>query len=190
MSQLVVSSSLYSTKYLGFSESDIGLLFSINGLMVVAFQYLMTRVLERRRITAGLAAGAILYGIGYLIFGFSPAFWVAGAAIVVVTLGEIAVSPGLQALGANMAPASEKGRYLGVQGVFQQVGSSMGILVGSNAIGLISPVFQQGPWFIVAFVAGVSSLGFLSLGRRLSPEQDGLRRTEVPPSPLEAPETV
>ena len=190
MSQLVVSSSLYSKKYLSFSEAQIGLLFSINGLMVVAFQYLMTRVLERRRITAGLAAGAVLYAAGYLGFGFSPAFWVAGLAIAVVTLGEMAVSPGLQALGANMAPRGEKGRYLGVQGVFQQMGSSAGILVGSNAIGSISPIFQQGPWFIVAFVAIVSSFGFLSLGRRLLPEQDGLHNAEAPASPVEFPETA
>ena len=190
MSQLVVSTSLYSKKYLGFSEKEIGLLFSINGLMVVALQYFVTRVLQAHRLTAGLATGALFYGAGYLAFGFAPAFWAAGAAMVVVTLGEMAVSPGLQALGANLAPRGEKGRYLGVQGVFQQVGSSAGILVGSNAIGLISPVFQQGPWFIVAFVVVVSSLGFLSLGRRLSTEQEGLRNPEAPASPVESPETV
>jgi MFS family permease len=190
MSQLVVATSLYSIKYLGFSETEIGLLFSINGLLVVALQYVVTQVLQSRRLTAGLAAGAVFYGVGYLAFGFAPAFWVAGVAMVVVTLGEMAVSPGMQALGANMAPPGEKGRYLGVQGVFQQVGSSAGILVGSNAIGLISPWFQQGPWFIVASVAVVSALGFLSLGRRLSPEQDGLRNPEAPVSPVETPATV
>jgi len=190
MSQLVVSSSLYSKNYLGFSEAQIGLLFSVNGLMVVLAQYFITRALECRRITAGLAAGAMLYGAGYLAFGYSTVFYAAAAAIVVVTLGELAVSPGLQALGANMAPRGEKGRYLGVQGVFQQVGSSVGILVGSNAIGAISPMFQQGPWFIVAAAAVVASLGFSSLGRRLTPEQDGLRNPEAPTSPLESPETV
>ena len=190
MSQLVVSSSLYSKKYLGFSESQIGFLFSVNGMMVVLLQYFMTRALERRRITAGLAAGALFYAVGYLAFGYSTVYYAAAAAIVVVTLGEMAVSPGLQALGANMAPRGEKGRYLGVQGLFQQVGSSMGILVGSNAIGSISPVFQQGPWFIVAFAAVTASLGFTGLGRRLTPEQDGLKDPEAPSSPLESPETV
>lgn len=180
MSQLVVASSLYSKEYLGFSEKQIGLLFSINGLLVVALQYFVTWVLQARRLTTGLAAGAVLYGAGYLMFGFAPAFWAAGVAMVVVTLGEMAVSPGLQAMGANMAPPGEKGRYLGVQGVFQQVGSSAGIFIGSNAIGLISPVFQQGPWFIVAFGAVVSAVGFVSLGRRLSPEQDGIRPSKAP----------
>ena len=186
MSQLVVSSSLYSKNYLGFAEREIGLLFSVNGLMVVAFQYLMTRLIEGRRITSGLAAGALLYAAGYLCFGYAPSFFFAAAAIVVVTLGELAVSPGLQALGANMAPKGEKGRYLGVQGLFQQVGSSMGILIGSNAIGLISPIFQQGPWYIVAAIAILSSFGFLSLGRRLTREQNGLRGPTLPPTPEEA----
>lgn len=188
MSQLVVSSSLYSKNYLGFSEREIGLLFSVNGFIVVAFQYFMTRVLEERRITSGLAAGALLYGIGYLAFGFSTVFYAAAAAIVVVTLGEVAVSPGLQALGANMAPKAEKGRYLGVQGLFQQVGSSVGIFIGSNAIGRLSPLYQQAPWFIIASIAVISSLGFLSLGRRLTPDQNGLRGPTLPPAPEQATE--
>lgn len=189
MSQLVVSSSLYSKNYLGLGERQIGLLFSVNGLMVVVFQYFITRLLERRRITWGLAAGALIYALGYLSFGYAPSFFFAAAAIAVVTLGELAVSPGMQALGANMAPRGEKGRYLGVQGLFQQMGSSTGILIGSSAIGYISPVFRQGPWFIVAALAVVSCLGFLSLGRRLTPDQDGLRAPTLPPVP-EEPEPV
>ncbi|PJA14383.1 MAG: hypothetical protein COX65_05760 [Elusimicrobia bacterium CG_4_10_14_0_2_um_filter_56_8] len=182
-SQLVVSSSLYSKNYLGFTEREIGMLFSINGIMVVVFQYFMTRALERGRLTSGLAIGAVLYAAGYLGFGFSVSFSAAAAAVVVVTLGELAVSPGLQALGANMAPSAEKGRYLGMQGVFQQVGRSMGIFIGSNSIGLLSPVYQQAPWFIIASIAVVSCLGFLSLGRRLTPLQDGLRGPTLAPAP-------
>ena len=154
--------------------------------MVVFFQYFMTRLAERSRITSGLAAGAVLYAVGYLCFGYAPSFFFAAAAIVIVTLGELAVSPGMQALGANMAPRGEKGRYLGVQGLFQQVGSSMGIFIGSNAIGLLSPFYQQAPWFIVAAIAIGSSFGFLSLGRRLTREQDGLRTPILPPVPEEA----
>lgn len=188
MSQLVVSSSLYSKTYLGLTERQIGLLFSINGLMVVVFQYFVTRLLDGRRITRGLAAGALCYAAGYLAFGFAPSFFFAAAAIVVVTFGEIAVSPGMQALGANMAPRAEKGRYLGLQGLFQQVGNSTGILIGSNAIGFLSPFYQQAPWFIVAALAVVSCLGFLSLGRRLTAEQDGLRAAPPPPAPEQATE--
>ena len=190
MSQLVVSSSLYSKNYLGFTEREIGLLFSVNGLMVVGFQYLMTRALDGRRITFGLASGAVMYAVGYLCFGFAPSFFFAVAAIVVVTLGELAVSPGLQALGANMAPKAEKGRYLGVQGLFQQVGSSVGIFIGSNAIGRLSPHYQQAPWFIIASIAVISCLGFIALGRRLTPDQDGQRNPTLPPSPEEATETA
>jgi MFS family permease len=186
MSQLVVSASLYSKSFLGFSERDIGLLFSINGSMVVAFQYFVTRALEGRRITGGLAAGARLYAAGYLAFGYSPSFFFAAAAMVIITFGELAVSPGMQAMGANMAPRAAKGRYLGVQGVFEQVGKSAGIFAGSNAIGLMSPHFPEGPWFMVAAVAVVSCFGFLSLGRRLTREQDGLRGPVLPPPPGEA----
>lgn len=183
MSQLVVTTSLYSKTYLGLDEREIGLLFSINGLMVVFFQYFVTRLLEGRRLTAGMAAGALCYAAGYLFFGYSPSFFFAAGAFVVVTLGELAVSPGMQALGANMAPHGAKGRYLGVQGVFQQVGRAFGIFVGSNAVGEISPLFREGPWFIIAFITLTAGAGFLSLGRRLTHEQDGLKGPTLAPTP-------
>ena len=44
------------------------------------------------------------------------------------------------------------------------MGSSAGIFIGSNAIERLSPHFQQGPWFIVAFLACVSAAGFWGLG--------------------------
>lgn len=183
VSQLVVSTSLYSKAYLGMAEKEIGLLFSINGLMVVFLQYFVTRLMEGRRITRGLAAGALCYAVGYLSFGYAPSFFFAAAGMAVVTIGELMVAPGMQALGANFAPPSEKGRFLGVQGVFQQVGRSTGIFIGSNAIGLISPVFREGPWFIIAALALAACAGFVSVGRMLTREQDGLRETPLPPAP-------
>ncbi|HBA62105.1 MAG TPA: hypothetical protein DCZ92_15080 [Elusimicrobia bacterium] len=191
MSQLVVSTSLYSKTYLGFSERQIGMLFTLNGAVVVLLQYFVTRVLEKWRITTGLVIGAFCYAFGYLGVGYAPSFYFAAAAICLVTLGEVAVSPGLQALGANMAPKHEKGRYLGVQGLFQQVGSATGIFLGSNAIDHISPRFQQGPWYIVAFLACVSAAGFWSLGGFISRDKNGLRPPEpVSPPPTEAPESA
>jgi MFS family permease len=189
MSQLVVATSLYSSRYLGFDEKQIGLLFSLNGTLVVAFQYLMTRLLERYRITTGLAAGALFYAAGYLAVGYAGAYVSAFIGIGVVTVGELAVSPGMQALGANMAPRREKGRYMGVQGMFQQAGASAGIFIGSNAINFISPHYQQGPWLIILCLALTAALGFRSLGRRLTLKIDGLR-DETPPPPLASPETI
>jgi MFS family permease len=189
MSQLVVSTSLYSTRYLGFDERQIGLLFSLNGTLVVALQYFMTRLLERYRITTGLAAGSLLYAASYVTVGYAGEYAYALAGVGVLTMGELAVSPGLQALGANMAPKRERGRYLGVQGLFQQAGSSTGVLIGSNAIYFLSPFYQQGPWLIIGCVALAAVFGFKALGRRLSPEVNGLR-DETPPPPVESPETI
>ncbi len=192
MSQLVVSTSLYSKTYLGFSERQIGLLFTINGSIVVLLQYFMTRGLERWRITTGLTLGALFYAAGYLGVGYASSFYFAAASVVVITLGEVAVSPGIQALGANMASKYEKGRYLGVQGLFQQVGSAAGIFLGSNAIERLSPRFQQAPWFLVAFMACVSAAGFWTLGAKLTKAQNGLRVPEqqIPTPPTETPEAA
>ncbi len=189
MSQLVVATSLYSTRYLGFDERQIGLLFSLNGTLVVGLQYSMTRLLERSRITSGLAVGALFYAVGYLTVGYAGGYISSLIGVGVLTIGELAVSPGLQALGANMAPKREKGRYLGVQGLSQQMGSSVGIFIGSNAINFLSPHYQQGPWLIIACLAVTAAIGFKSLGRRVDPQINGLV-DETPPPPVESPETI
>src|SRR6185295_4728259 len=95
------------------TESKVGLLFSINGTIVVASQYFVSRYLSRCRITTALGGGSLVYALGYGSMGFAGAFAAMAGSMGIISLGEVAVSPGLQALAANMAPEDLKGRYLG-----------------------------------------------------------------------------
>jgi MFS family permease len=176
MSQLVVSLSLYSVTYLGFRENEIGILFSINGVMVVALQYFATRILENFRITNGLAAGAVFYAVGYLVFGFSNKFHLAVAGVMIFTIGEIFVSPGMHALSANMAEEKYRGRYMGIQGLFHQIGHSCGLLFGTTGIQFLSPHFQQAPWIVIVCIALFSCAGFYKLKSNLNETENGLKK--------------
>ncbi|MBI5211084.1 MAG: MFS transporter [Elusimicrobia bacterium] len=182
MSQLVVSLSLHCVQYLGMAESRVGLLFSLNGAVVVLLQYGAARILEKSRLTAGLAAGCLFYGAGYLGVGFAHGFRSAAVAIFVLTLGEILVAPGMQTLAANIAPERYKGRYLGLQGILQQTGSSLGIMLGGIGNQHLSPLWPPAPWCAVAGLAVAAAMGFFSLRRHVDPAADGL----VADAPLEA----
>ena len=181
MSQLVVALPLHCVRYLHMPESRVGVLFSINGVIVVLLQFWASKGLERSRLTSGLTLGCLLYGMGYLGVGFSPGFETAALAVFVLTLGEILVQPGQHTLAANIAPESHKGRYLGVHGILQQVGASFGILLGGAGNEYLAPLWPPLPWCLVACVALAAGLCFRSLGSRVTTEQDG----KIPAAPLQ-----
>lgn len=167
MSQLVVPMSMYSKKYLLFEEKQIGLLFTVNGAMVVFLQYFVSRFFSRYPLTFGLAAGSLFYGIGYFMFGFSVFYYMALFAMVIVTLGELMVSPGLQTLSANMAMPSQRGRYMGIHSMVQQTGNSFGIFIGSFLIDRLAGLWNPSSWAFMLLSAFFAAWGFTVLGARI-----------------------
>ena len=164
MGQMVNSLSLYAADFLNLSEGRIGLLFSVNGVMVVFFQYALTLWWSRFRISSAVAGGAVLYAIGYGWVGFATGFLTMAAAVATVTVGEMIVSPGLHTLAANMAPAGEKGRYLGFLGFAYQFGSALAPLAGGLGLQYISAAWKPGHWELIALFAAVAAAGFLTVG--------------------------
>ncbi|MFA6003952.1 MAG: MFS transporter [Elusimicrobiota bacterium] len=177
MAQLVVSLSMHCVRYAGLSEAQVGWLFTINGLAVVLLQTAVAKGARGQRLTSVLAAGCLFYGAGYCGAGFASGFGFMAAAVLIVTFGEVAVSPGLHTLAANMAPEKLKGRYLGFQGLAHQSGAALGPLLGGLGLQYLSPLWSPAPWLAVAALAAVAAAGFWGLGRSLDPHQDGLYDT-------------
>jgi MFS family permease len=183
MSQLVVGLSLYCMKYLHYSQHQVGMLFSVNGFVVVFFQYSVSRLMKRTRISGAMAVGALLYALGYGIVGFSNIFLWTATGILLLSFGETAVSPGLTTLGSNIAPQGRKGRYLGMQALVQQTGSSFGIFLGGNGMEMLAPSWQQGPWVLIVLIALCAALGFYGMKKHLLPEEDGIKDFPLPLHP-------
>jgi MFS family permease len=174
MAQLTVALAVHSVRYVGLSEAQVGLLFTLNGAIVVLIQTPISQSLRHVRLTAMLAVGCLFYAAGYCWAGFAPSFALMAVAIAVVTLGEVTVSPGLQTLAANLAPDKLKGRYLGFQGLAIQLGSACGPLLGGLGLQVLSPRWSPAPWLIIAALGVLAALGFHSFGKELRPDEDGL----------------
>ncbi len=174
MSQLVVPMSMYSKKYLLFEEKQIGFLFTLNGAMVVFLQYFVSKFFSKYPLTFGLACGSLFYGIGYFMFGFSVFYYMALFAMIIVTFGELMVSPGLQTLSANMATPANRGRYMGIHSMVQQIGNSFGILVGSNLIGILADFWRPSSWSFMLIISLYAAWGFTVLGARIREEKKPL----------------
>ncbi|MBI4377434.1 MAG: MFS transporter [Elusimicrobia bacterium] len=171
--QLIASLSVHSIRFAGLREAEVGLLFSLNGLLVIAFQNLVSSRLSRLRITVAMALGSLFYAVGFTAVGFAGGFAAMVAAVTVITMGELAVMPGLHTLTANLAPERFRGRYMGLQGLAFEAGAAMGPLLGGLGLQYVSPRWSAGPWVCVGMLSTLVGVGFYRLGRRLAPHADG-----------------
>jgi MFS family permease len=128
---LMIFLSVYVKEGFGVPENQYGMIVASNALMVVFFQYAVTRWTERRHPLMMLALGSALYGLGTgsVALGRSfPAFLIS---MIVLSLGELIVIPTAQVLTANLAPADMRGRYMSVYGLSASL--SFGLAAGGLA---------------------------------------------------------
>lgn len=169
--QMVSTFSIYTDRYTDITEAELGLLFALNGVLVVFLQFPISRALSSFRLTTLLAIGTFLYCIGYLSTAFMTTFEPLLLAMTIVTLGEIVSSPPAMALVSNMAPQRRRGEYMGVYGLFESVGGSFGPLIG----GISLDAFPSQPiliWTIPSLFGLVAVAGYFYLGKRLKKDID------------------
>jgi MFS family permease len=163
VAQLIAPFSVYSVEMVGIEEKALGLLYGINGFLVVALQIPVTRWLGRQKFTSQLAWGSMLYFIGYGMVGFFSDFGSFAMIMVIVTFGEVVMSPPSLTLTSHLAPEGRTGRYMGVYGFFVTIGWSLGPLYG----GLFLDTFADQPilaWLLIASLALVAVVGYLIFG--------------------------
>lgn len=187
MAQLIAPLSMHAARYGGLDERRVGLLYSLNGLIVVLAQWPAARLIGRGRLSIALASGCVLYALGYASAGFAGGFAAFAASILLVSVAEVTTSPALQALSANLAPARERGRYLGFSGLMECLGWAVGPLLGGALQQALSPRWPAAPWLCVAALGLVAGAGFLAVRRRLTPEEEGAPAAlAAEPAPQEA----
>lgn len=159
----------------GIPESGYGMLLSLNAAMVVLMQFPITRRIEKFPPMLMMAFGTFLYAIGFSMYGFVGSYAMFVIAMVIITIGEMIVTPVSQALVASFAPEDMRGRYMAVSGF------SWGIpfAVGPYIAGL----FIDGPkpyllWYVAGFVGILSVFCFLALHRVRSVQMD--KNKQVP----------
>jgi MFS family permease len=183
--QMASTYAVFSTDVIGISNAELGYLYALNGIMVVLIQFPVARMINRHRMTRVIAFGSLLYAIGYGIVGLAPTIGVnmpyliapgfayLAMCMIIVTMGEIVVSPSSMTLVAKMSPDKERGRYQGVYGLVSNFGFSAGPFFG----GVIYDSFIGDPlilWAAIGSFGLMAALGFMVLGRSLPVKADSV----------------
>lgn len=146
----------------GLPEIRYGALLSINALMVVFLQFWVTRRIEKYRPMLVMAAGSLLYALGFALYGFVSTFALFITAMVIITVGEMVVSPIQQSTVASFAPEAMRGRYMAVA----SLSWSLSFMVGPYFAGLI--LDSPNPsllWILSGFIGLLATLGFTTLNK-------------------------
>jgi MFS family permease len=146
----------------GLPEISYGALLSINATMVVFLQFWVTKRIEKYKPMLIMAAGSLLYAFGFAMYGFVSTFALFVTAMVIITIGEIVVSPMQQSLVAGFAPEAMRGRYMAVS----SLSWSISFTVGPYFAGLI--LDSSNPnllWILCGFIGLLATLGFVTLNK-------------------------
>ncbi|MEE9441083.1 MAG: MFS transporter [candidate division Zixibacteria bacterium] len=167
VAQLIAALSVYSTDTIGITKQDLGILYLINGAMVVFLQYPISDALKKFRLTRQLALGAWIYTIGYFSVGFATSFICLIICMVVITLAEIIVSPPSVTIVANLSSPGYYGRYMGIFGMFQTLGWSLGPTLG----GFLLDAFtynQTYMWIVISCFSASAGILYMKFERKIS----------------------
>ena len=119
----------------GFSPSMYGVLISLNGALVVLCELPLTTLTKRHPARRMMALGYVLTGIGFASNLLPRSLPLLVLTFVLFTLGEMVSMPVSGAYVADLAPAAERGLYMGTYGLVWSLafvlGPSVGLLVYS-----------------------------------------------------------
>jgi len=153
----------------GVPESGYGYILSLNAAMVVLFQFGITRRIEKRSPLLMMALGTALYAIGFAMYGFVSTYILFMLAMVIITIGEMIVSPVAQALVAKFAPEEMRGRYMAVFGYSWGISFMIGPYLAGVVLDNFDPRFL---WYAAGIIGTLAVLGFLGLYRRVEAHED------------------
>jgi MFS family permease len=151
-----------------------GYIISLNAAMVVLFQFSISRWIARYRPLVLMAGGALLYAIGFSMYGFVSAYVFLLVAMAIITIGEMMTAPTSQALVAGFAPEDMRGRYMAVFGFSWVIPSTVGPLLAGLIMDNTDPRWV---WYAAGMVGLVAAGSFALLQRRVGRTTEG--RTQV-----------
>lgn len=156
----------------GVSTQNFGYIISMNAGMVVLMQFWITRKISKYKPMILMTVGTFFYAVGFAMYGFVATYPLFLLAMVIITIGEMVVSPTSNALVASLAPEEMRGRYMAVMG-FSWIIPSM---IGPLGAGLIMDNFNPNwVWYLCGILGLIATLGYFILHKTAS---DRIRQPE------------
>ena len=121
----------YANENFGIPESQLSLVMTTNALMVIVFQFSVTRITEKYNTKRVLTIGGIFYAMGTGSIVFGSTLWAFILSMIILTIGEMIYMPTSTTMAANMAPLHLRGRYMSIYNLAIELAVGVGpVLAG------------------------------------------------------------
>jgi MFS family permease len=176
-----------SADHLG--PATYGWVVSINGLLIVAGQLFLPKLVSGHPRARVLAAGTLVIGVGYGLGAFADQAWLWAFSVAIWTFGEMLQTPANAALGADLSPAALRGRYQGIGSLSWSAGSALAPVVGGFVLQHLGGTTL---WLGCVGAAALVAAGQFAAGPAWERRVDTIRAAElaVALDSLVAPDTV
>jgi len=164
--QMFSTLTVYYKKDLHFSESYIGLLMAVNGLVIAFIEMVIVFMVEgKRKNTFYISFGVFLCGLSYLMLNlFYITHLLAVVMILLITFGEMFSMPFMNAFWISRSAAHNRGQYAGLYTIAWASAQTCGPLFGS----LIADQWGFDTlWWMVGTLCVTTAFGFYLLHKYL-----------------------
>jgi len=141
----------------GFPLQSFGLLLSMNALMVVLLQFWITKKISKYAPMKVIAIGSLFYVVGFGMYGFISAVYLFFLAMIIITIGEMIVTPIQQTVVARFAPEDKRGRYMAVFSFHWAIPNLFGVLLAGLVMEYIGPNWV---WYFAGILSLFAAIGF------------------------------
>ena len=148
------------TQDMGLSLKQYSLLWTINGLMILLLQPIVSPLIRRwqNQIKLQLGFGIIVMMLSFIIILFAESFTMFAASMIILTIGEVFVWPAVPTIASQLAPEGRDGFYQGIVNSASTLGKMMGPFIGGIVVdqsGIPALIFILCALFIIAIIPAV-----------------------------------
>ncbi|SCG34333.1 Predicted arabinose efflux permease, MFS family [Micromonospora siamensis] len=167
----------------GLSPATYGSVIALNGLLIVAGQLFVPRLIRGRSRSHVLALAAVVMGVGFGLTALADSVWFYGLTVLIWTLGEMLNSPSNATLIAELSPAELRGRYQGAFSLSWQVAGAAAPVLG----GLVrEQAGDRALWLSCLVIGLLMAAGHLISGPARERRAAQLRTPAAPVEPVTA----
>ena len=143
-------------------NSFIGILYAINGVVVVFLQIPINWALAKMKDFKRIALGGLVYAFSFFALVFSNNIIFLAADVVFITIGENILSPVAYSVVGKMAPADKRGQYYGAFQLIMGLVMPVAPVIGTMLLTRYSsdPIFMWGPLMLLGVALSLTVLKF------------------------------
>ncbi|MBN9483744.1 MAG: MFS transporter [Bacteroidetes bacterium] len=159
---------VYFRNKLQITETQIGLIMAMNGILIALFEMVIVHNLEGRlHILKYISVGVTLTGISFMIFNLLPgAFAVAVISEIVITIGEVLSMPFMNSFWISRSSESNRGQYAALYSMCWSAAQVLGPSSGS----LIAEEWGfHTLWWFIGGICLLATLGYIWLYKKVRP---------------------